>query len=124
MFRAMNNPIRILHLEDSRVDAEVVRGLLSHSDVPHQIRQVSTGPDFQQALQRETFDVVLCDFQIPGFGGRQALEMVRQSHPELQRFRTMGFKTIVSDLKAIFLAVPSRSERDTATSRRHFPRME
>ncbi|MEW6157291.1 MAG: hypothetical protein AB1813_07650, partial [Verrucomicrobiota bacterium] len=44
--------------------------------------------------------------------------------PLLQRFRTMGFKTIVSDLKAIFLAVPSRSERDTATSRRHFPRME
>jgi two-component system, cell cycle sensor histidine kinase and response regulator CckA len=79
----MSEPVRILHLEDSAADAEVIRSILRNLAVAHDLMQVSTGAEFQRALLTRQFDLILSDFQIPGFSGRQALELVRAQRPDL-----------------------------------------
>ena len=72
----------ILHLEDSDNDALVVETLL-HEEWPDcRIRRASSRAEFESALQFDDFDLVLSDYQMPGFDGISALETVRTHRPE------------------------------------------
>ncbi|HVZ63609.1 MAG TPA: PAS domain S-box protein [Lacunisphaera sp.] len=75
--------MKILHLEDNLRDAELVRELL-HQDWPVcDITLVATREEFIRALDEGGYDLILSDFQLPGFGGLEALEIVRQRAPHL-----------------------------------------
>jgi PAS domain S-box-containing protein len=73
---------RILHLEDSALDAELVEALLS-SEVACEIVRVDTREGFEAALATGGFDVILSDYSLPGFGGPAALALARQSCPDV-----------------------------------------
>ncbi|MBI3885542.1 MAG: response regulator [Opitutae bacterium] len=75
--------MKILHLEDDPADAELVRHLLVAEWPAAEITVVADRNDFLAALRRETYDAVLSDFKLPGFGGLEALQHVRQLAPEL-----------------------------------------
>ncbi len=72
----------ILHLEDSRIDAGLVQAALRRAwpecKVDHAIDQLQ----FETALERGGFDVILCDYALPGFDGLAALQLARQHAPE------------------------------------------
>ena len=72
-------PIRILHLEDSRVDHALVKFALQRSQMPGELTLVDTLVDFQRELQAQTHDIVLADYHLPGFNGLDAWERVRSS---------------------------------------------
>ena len=72
-------PIRILHLEDSRVDHALVKFALQRSQMPCELTLVDTLEDFQRELQAQTHDIVLADYHLPGFNGLDAWERVRSS---------------------------------------------
>ena len=72
-------PIRILHLEDSRVDHALVKFALQRSQMPCELTLVDTLDDFQRELQAQTHDIVLADYHLPGFNGLDAWERVRSS---------------------------------------------
>lgn len=71
-------PVRILHLEDSRVDHALVKFALQRSQMPHQIVLVDTLDDFQRELESGAHDIVLADYHLPGFTGLDAWEVVCQ----------------------------------------------
>src|SRR2546426_12269863 len=78
----MNPPLQILHLEDSEADAELVRELLDADGLACAITCVKTRDDYQAALERGDFDLILSDFSLPKFDGMAALAMAREQHPE------------------------------------------
>ncbi len=74
-------PIRILHLEDNRQDAELIRDRLDEDGLPFTLTHVATKDDFELAITGGKFDVVLCDYNIPGYDGIAALACARARHP-------------------------------------------
>ncbi len=71
-------PVRILHLEDSRVDHALVKFALQRSKMAHELTLVDTLADFRQALETGGHDLVLADYHLPGFTGLDAWAIAQQ----------------------------------------------
>ncbi len=79
----MKTPLRLLHVEDDPVDAELVAATLSEAGLMCTARRVDTRADFVSALHEGGFDLILADYSIPGFDGMSALTLARQEAPEV-----------------------------------------
>jgi phosphoserine phosphatase RsbU/P len=79
----MSQRLRILHLEDDPMDAELVLMALSAEGLDCEVQVVSRREEFDAALQRDGIDLILADFALPAFDGMSALSMVRQKCPDL-----------------------------------------
>ncbi len=74
---------RLLLLEDSSVDAELIQEQLSQmSPVPAITRAVGK-VSFLAALEHQTFDIILSDFSLPDFDGMAALDIAMQKIPDV-----------------------------------------
>jgi signal transduction histidine kinase len=73
--------LRILHLEDSPVDAELVAACLTEAGIDAEVVRVETRSEFLAALERERFDLLFADHSLPSFDGISALEIARESCP-------------------------------------------
>ncbi|MBK7061102.1 MAG: response regulator [Rubrivivax sp.] len=69
-------PLRILHLEDSEPDHELVLAQLRRGGLAVRGLRVDTRPEFEAALSAP-WDAIVSDFNLPGFSGLQALQIVR-----------------------------------------------
>jgi signal transduction histidine kinase len=67
---------RVLHLEDSELDHELMVAHLARGGLNAQTRRVETEGEFLEALD-EPWDVIISDYNLPGFSGRVALELVK-----------------------------------------------
>jgi len=75
-------PLRILHLEDSEIDHELVRLSLRKSEVDCELERVETLEAFERRVQESSFDVILADYRLPGFTALDAWPLLqRQPHP-------------------------------------------
>lgn len=79
----MELPLRILYLEDSEVDCELVRQLLLSEGISCDILRIETESELQSALGQPDFDLILADCTLPGFSGIRALEIARQRAPQI-----------------------------------------
>ena len=79
----MTKSLRILHLEDDPMDAELVQMTLSAEGVDCEVQVVSRREEFGVAVERGGIDLILADFALPTFDGMSALAMVRERHPDL-----------------------------------------
>ncbi len=77
----MQNTLQILHLEDSELDAELVRHALAAGDFSCQIDWVNNFSDYQQALESSIYDLVLSDYSLPDCDGLKAFAQTRQLSP-------------------------------------------
>jgi PAS domain S-box-containing protein len=96
-------PLAVLLVEDSEADAELVRLQLIREGYNLDIERVQTGAELQAALQRDRLDVVLCDYNLPGFSFGEALEIVNTSGREIPFVilsGTIGEEAVVQALKA------------------------
>jgi PAS domain S-box-containing protein len=75
--------IRILLLEDSSIDAELVVGHLSKAGLVCEIARAATRAEFLAAFKPGALDIVLADYSLPDFDGLTALDLVREQSPEL-----------------------------------------
>ncbi|EWS64116.1 Response regulator of citrate/malate metabolism [Hydrogenophaga sp. T4] len=71
--------VRILHLEDSRVDHALVKFALQRSQMNCQLTLVDTLDDFRRELASGQHDLVLADYHLPGFTGMDAWEQAHQN---------------------------------------------
>lgn len=73
---------RVLLLEDSSLDAELVREHLEQlRPLPDIVRAVNKA-DYIAALSEREFDIILADFSLPDFDGMTALDMAREKLPQ------------------------------------------
>ena len=74
-------PIRILHLEDDRADAELVEATLASEGLAVVSQVVATRAAYEAALQPDSLDLILADFSLPNFDGRAALTLAQKAAP-------------------------------------------
>jgi DNA-binding NarL/FixJ family response regulator/two-component sensor histidine kinase len=75
--------LRILNLEDSPLDAELLHATLTDGGVECEILRVQTRADFATALESGDFDLVLADYSLPSFDGLSALKVAQEIDPEI-----------------------------------------
>ena len=71
--------LRVLHLEDSELDHELTLAHLQHGGIQPEALRVETEAQYRAALAEQPWDVVLSDYNLPGFSGLRALEILRDS---------------------------------------------
>jgi two-component system cell cycle sensor histidine kinase/response regulator CckA len=79
----MKKSLDILYLEDNALDAELVRATLAAEDIQTELLRVETQVDFVAALERGGFDLILSDYNLPGFDGISALAIAREKCPQI-----------------------------------------
>lgn len=99
----MAAPLRILHVEDNPLDAELLYEKLKKSDLVFEVQRVATRADFLTALTQSGFDLILCDYSLPSFSGRDALALAQENNPHVPFIfasGTIGEERAVEVLKA------------------------
>ncbi len=79
----VTSPLRILHLEDSQADAELIVATLAEEGLACEAQRVDTKADFLAALEQGGFDLIIADYSLPSFDGIAALALAREKCPEV-----------------------------------------
>jgi PAS domain S-box-containing protein len=99
----MNQPLRILHLEDNPADSELVRDQLAQAGVVAAVALATGRAEFLALLEKENWDLILADFRLPDFTGVEALKLVREKLPHIPFILlsgTIGELAAIESLKA------------------------
>jgi signal transduction histidine kinase len=79
----METKLKILHLEDTIFDAELVERELKKGGILFEKIIVDNGKDFEDALDNFSPDIILSDHSLPSFNSAGAIEMVQKKCPEI-----------------------------------------
>jgi PAS domain S-box-containing protein len=74
-------PIRILHLEDSPADAQLVQVMLHKAKVKFEYFFADNEKDFISFLENEEIDIILSDYHLPDYNGTEALLFAKSKYP-------------------------------------------
>ena len=97
------SPLRVLIVDDSAPDAGLLLHQLRRDGFTPTWQRVDNAPDLRGALTDREWDVVLCDFSMPGFSGPEALQLVRGSGKDIPFILvtgTIGEEAAVGMMKA------------------------
>lgn len=72
----LGRPLRLLHLEDSEIDHELTLAHLRRAGMQLDTLRVDSEADYLRALDHP-WDVVVSDYNLPGFSGLYALEVLK-----------------------------------------------
>lgn len=72
--------LRVLVIDDSEDDTLLLERELKQGEWEITVFRVDTSEKMQQALSSNTWDVVISDYMIPGFGGMEALKLFNSFH--------------------------------------------
>ncbi len=75
--------VRVLMVEDNDNDAVLINRELGRLTPEPAVQHVRTKPAFDAALEGFAPDVILCDHNIPGFSGWEALELAQRARPDV-----------------------------------------
>ena len=98
----MKKKLRILHLEDSPADSELIQHLLNSESIDCEVVRLDTREEFLAELDGKKFDLIFADSSLPSFSGRQALELSRIHAPDAPFIfisGTMGEDTAIESLR-------------------------
>ncbi len=98
----MHTPLKILHLEDSILDAELISETLAQEGVACESVRVDNRQDFIKALDQGGFDMILADYSLPSFDGVSALTLAKERCPDVPFIfvsATLGEELAVETLK-------------------------
>jgi DNA-binding NtrC family response regulator len=74
---------RILILEDEAWDAELAQRLLVSAGLNHVAVVVDTKASFIEQMAAFRPDIILSDYNLPGFSGREALKIAQELYPDI-----------------------------------------
>jgi len=73
------NEIRVLHVEDNELDAELVAQALRKGGFSFSVVVVQTEAEFEEQLRLHPPDVVIADYNLPQWQGMEALDVLRRA---------------------------------------------
>jgi PAS domain S-box-containing protein len=92
LFPQVKSQPRILHLEDTARDAELVRDALE-SEMACELIHACCREEFETVVRQGELDLVLCDFNLPGYDGLSALRLTKQVQPDVPVIMLSGALT-------------------------------
>lgn len=75
--------LKILILEDSLLDLELMNERLSEAGFQLEVAHVENETAFREAVQKKKYDIILSDYQLHGFDAFGALEISQEFCPEV-----------------------------------------
>ena len=99
----MTTPLRVLVVEDSEDDAQLVLRQLRVGGYDAQWTRVDSPEGLRRALETQPWDVIICDYAMPHLDGLRALRIVRASGSDMPFIIVsgkIGEDTAVAAMKA------------------------
>jgi PAS domain S-box-containing protein len=96
----VNKNLRILMVEDMPTDAELIEHELRKEGITFTSQRVQTQDELTQALKEFRPDIILSDYNLPGFNGLDVLGIVRGDCPNVPVVMVTG---ALSDIEAVEL---------------------
>jgi len=99
----VNRPLQVLLIEDSEDDAALVEIELRRAGYAPACHRVETPEALSAALERQNWDLVICDYRLPNFDGLAALASVKAMGLDLPFIIVSGYiteETAVAAMKA------------------------
>jgi len=94
-------PVKILIVDDQRLFAESLAGILTGlgEGILEEVRIAGTGEEALQLVPRYRPDLVLLDIFMPGMGGLETLRLLHNAHPGVKvlMLTTFGYDTYVKE---------------------------
>jgi len=97
----MQAVVNILMVEDSEQDAGFIIRQLHKAGFNTAHKLVDSANDLTYALQQQDWQIVISDFRIPGFGGQQALKIVKEHDIDLPFILISG--TVGEDIAVMMM---------------------
>jgi signal transduction histidine kinase/CheY-like chemotaxis protein len=79
----VTSPLRILLLEDSTPDAELIQELLEADHFVCEVTRVQTRAEFVAGLENAGVNLILADYKLPSFDGLSALKLALDARADL-----------------------------------------
>jgi PAS domain S-box-containing protein len=76
----MNKKIKILHLEDSLKDSELIQSLIESGGIVHDYFLADNEKDYLKFLEKENIDIILSDYSLPDYNGNKALKVAKEKY--------------------------------------------
>jgi len=74
-----HSELQILHLEDSELDHELTLAHLARGQLRARVRRIDSEAEFLGALDERDWDAIISDYNLPGFSGLVALDLLKAS---------------------------------------------
>jgi DNA-binding NtrC family response regulator len=90
---------KVLLVDDEKEYLEIMSERMQARDM-----DVTTATSARQALEiieKESFDAIILDFQMPGMDGMDALKAIKAKKPELQIILLTGYATVEKSVEAM-----------------------
>jgi signal transduction histidine kinase len=100
---AVNQPVRVLLVEDCSADAELILDELRSSGHVFEFERVDNAGALRTALRSGRWQLIICDFRMPGFDALEALAIVKELRLDLPFIvvsGAVGEETAITAMKA------------------------
>ena len=77
--------VNLLVIEDSALDYEVILATLAAQGIAANAVRVQTGNELESALQKQAWDAVISDHNLPGFSSGEALALHHSLLPAVRQ---------------------------------------
>ncbi|MDP3685021.1 MAG: PAS domain S-box protein, partial [Ignavibacteria bacterium] len=78
-----NNLLKVLYLEDTPRDAEIIRELILDSGYNLEMEIAEVKEEYETFLRTRNYDIILSDFKLPGFDAFGALQLRNEICPSI-----------------------------------------
>src|SRR5215207_6595027 len=121
--------LRVLLLENDPLDAQRIQATLSEGGITCETTRVQMRDEFVAALESGNFDLILSDYALPSLNGLSALEVARETDPQIPFIFVsgpVGEEKVIEGLKkgATDYVLKHRLERLVPVVRRVFREVE
>ncbi len=89
-FAPQTGQLRVLHVEDNHLDAELVAQALRKGGFSVSMEVVQTEAEFERELRLQRPDVVIADYNLPQWKGMDALDVLRREGLEIPLILVSG----------------------------------
>jgi PAS domain S-box-containing protein len=75
----MGKPLRVLMVEDSEDDVLLMIRALKQGGYDPVYERVEDAPSMRKAIEKRSWDIILCDYQMPQFDGLAAIALLKET---------------------------------------------